>query len=57
MCLQAVGVDNRATSTVANIIAADKWSVAQASDASKPVIIRYRDGFETLPDIRLTRGG
>ena len=51
ICLQAVAVDNRATNTVANIVAANKWSVAQASDASKPVIIRYRDGFETFPDI------
>jgi hypothetical protein len=50
-CLQAVAVDNPATSAVANIVAADKWSVAQASDAGKPVIIRYRDGFETLPDM------
>jgi hypothetical protein len=50
-CLEAVAVDNRATDSVANIVALGKWSVAQASDASKPMIIRFRDGFETFPDI------
>jgi hypothetical protein len=49
--LQAAAVDHRATNSVANIVALGKWSVAQASDASKPMIIRFRDGFETFPDI------
>ena len=51
ICLRGVAADSHATNTVANIVAADKWSVAQATDAGKPVIIRYRDGFETFPDI------
>jgi hypothetical protein len=51
LCFQAVAAQNAIGSTVASIVEADKWTLAQGSHNGKPVVIRYRDGFESRPDI------
>lgn len=37
--------------TVTQIIEADQWSLAEGLHNDKPLLIRYRSGFSSKPDV------
>jgi hypothetical protein len=49
--VQPVVAQNLMHRSVANIVEADKWSVATGIHNGSPLVVRYRDGFESHPNV------
>ena len=37
--------------TIAQIVESDRWSVAEGTHAEKPLLVRFREGFQSKPDV------